>query len=132
MPNSLGSSCTADVQGMDWKVTLAGFVLLASPSLTVSTEVRAVGVEALGSLSSECSGLVRAVFFSCWQEPGFQQGMCLREALQPCVGQASAPAAGTLQGRWNLPLAGSADTIRGELFRAVSGKGKPGEGGMVV
>lgn len=132
MPNSLGSSCTADVQGMDWKMSLAGFVFLFSPSLTVSTEVRALGVEALGSLSDECSGVVGAVFFSCWQEPGFQQGTCLREAPQPCVGQSSAPAAGTLQGSWNLPLAGPADTIHGELFRAVSGKGKPGEGGMLV
>lgn len=74
MPNSLGSSCTADVQGMDWKMSLAGFVFLFSPSLTVSTEVRAVGVEALGSLSDECSGVVGAVFFSCWQEPGVSAG----------------------------------------------------------
>lgn len=31
MPNSLGSSCTADVQAIDWKMSLAGFVFLFFP-----------------------------------------------------------------------------------------------------
>lgn len=111
------------------RVSIGKWVLLVLFSLfflsfTVSIEVRAEGVEALGSLSAECSGVVQAVFFSCWQQPGFPAGnVSGGKAPQQCVGQAPAPATDTLQGRWNHPWW----TLQGCVW-----KGRTGEAGMLV
>lgn len=111
MPNSLGSSCTADVQGIDWKMTLAGFVFFFLlffffPSLAVSIPVPAVGVEALGSLSDEPS-------WGCW---------CSFLSLLP----GARFSAGDVWDRLLLQL------LPPSMGSSVFGKGKPGEGGMLV
>lgn len=114
-----------------WGVSIGKWVLLvlfsfSPPSLTVSIEV--------------CGGTwvpLRWAFLGLLVQfsfPAGWQGLCLREgrgvSAVMCGTLLAAPAAGTLQGGWNL--AGPADNIHGELFRTVFGKGKPGEGGMLV
>lgn len=113
MPNSLGSSCTADVQGIDWKMTLAGFVFLflnffSFPPLLFPFQCLQWVWRHLAPSHMSLPGVVGAVFSPCCQEPGFQQGMCGTGSCSSCC---------------HHPWA---------ALGAVSGKGKPGEGGMLV
>lgn len=135
MPNSLGSSCTADVQAIDWKMTLAGFVFLFSlPCLTVSIPVCVQWVwRHLAPSQMNVPGVV-AVFSSCWQEAGFQQGMWLGEGSEVSAVMCGI---GSCSSCWHLagevkpgpcrvtPSMGSSSGLCLE-------RGEPGEGGMLV
>lgn len=71
-------------------------------------------------------GVVGAVFFSCWQEPGFQQGMWLGEGSEVSSAKLLLQLLAAGRGGETWPL--QEDPIHGELFRAVFGKGKPRRG----
>lgn len=75
MLNSLGSSCTADMQSIDCKMNLAFFF----PPLTVSVKVHMVDVD---MFSSSSIGVVLAflLLLACTRFSAVQQGRCLRES----------------------------------------------------
>lgn len=71
MPNSLGSSCTADVGGIDWEMSLAGFVFLFSPlPYCFYWSVW----RHLAPSQMSVPGVVGAVFFSCWLAGAVSEG----------------------------------------------------------
>lgn len=84
MLNSLDSGCTADVQGIDCKMRLAGYVF----PLLLFQLVCTGGVEAFCSFSAECywCGSCRSPFLAGMnQDSAVKQGMHLRESSRQAL-----------------------------------------------
>lgn len=135
MPNSLGSSCTADVQAIDWKMSLAGFVFLFfPPALLFPFQCVQWVWRHLAPCQMSVPGVVGAVFSSCWQEPSFQQGVWLREGSEVSAAMCGT---GSCSSCWHLagkvkPGPCRVTPSMGNSSWLCLKRGRPGERGMLV